>query len=612
MSLFVSSGPGGAQSVYIPMGSSPLGGSSVRNGEVAQPSPAYRSMSNDWAMVSVLWAGTSALRVPGVAKQFLPQYPKETDDDYRARLTQSVLTNFYRTTIKRAVGKIFKQPIVLNDDVPPGVRDLEDNIDERGGDISSFGLEVAEAAMNYGMTHILVDYQQVSAEELAAMDTPNGGLLRELSMNLRPYWVHVKPTQLIGWKSRIVGGKFELTQIRIYEEVEVDDPNNEFGQTCVKRVRVYDVPGRIRVFELQTNATTKQEEWVLRSDDAMYWPGGKQLDRIPLVTIYTNKRAEMQAEPMLADMAHLNVAHFQSDSDQRNILHVVRVPILFYKATSSDDEDDFELNVGPFVVTRGGPESDLKYVEHQGGSIEAGNKDLADLEARMGEMAMALVMRQQPGNPTATGAAIDSAETDSPLHSVALALQDGIDRALDLTSLWLNGEEDTGGTCRVNTDFGLSQASAEHIKTLTDARRNGDISRETYWNELMRHGYLVDTFDPQVEADRLELEASGLGGLGSPDMSNAPGDETEPADGHTHTLEANGQTNTVDGHFHTWTPQGDMTGIGGAPGEPPHQHGLAKGIQLAKEVNADGTNARQGAPGQTPTPNRPPILNSGG
>jgi len=35
----------------------------------------------------------------------------------------------------------------------------------------------------------------------------------------------------------------------------------------------------------------------------------------------------MQAKPPLLDLAWLNVEHWQSASDQSNILHVARVPI---------------------------------------------------------------------------------------------------------------------------------------------------------------------------------------------------------------------------------------------------------------------------------------------
>src|SRR3546814_11327266 len=59
---------------------------------------------------------------------------------------------------------------------------------------------------------------------------------------------------------------------------------------------------------------------------------------LPLVTVYAERTGYLTARPPLLDLAWLNLAHWQSSSDQRHILHVARVPILFEIGRASGRE----------------------------------------------------------------------------------------------------------------------------------------------------------------------------------------------------------------------------------------------------------------------------------
>lgn len=567
MSMIIANAPNG-MAVSI---SDKLANVGVKNAAVATPTPEYMEFYQHWSMIDALWGGTTALHNPAIARRFLPQFPKEQEQDYVNRLTCSVLTNFYRMTVKRATGKIFKKPMLLNADVPDAIAELADNIDGAGNDLNTFTRDVSEAAINYGHTFILVDWAQLPSEVQAALNDPlAGGLAIEKTLGVRPYWTHIKPTQIIGWKSQTVDGQFVLTQLRIHECVKSDDPNNEFGQIEKQRVRVFDIPGRIRVYELQENDKGEQE-WA-EVADAPATMNGKRWTQIPLVPVTVNGVDNMCAMPLLMDMAHLNIAHYQSDSDQRNLLHVTRVPIIFGTGLTTDEDEQFELSVGPFVMNKAPTGATLAFVEHTGASVKAGKDDIDDLEARIGELALSLVMREQPGrNPTATGIAIDSAEADSPLQLVALAVQMAVDKALDWTGQWLQLGEDAGGTCKINNEFGIAIGDSTQITNLIAARAAGEISRATYWRELQRRAFLSDDFDPDEEAAELQIEQSGAEWDALSNL-NAAGDETALADGHIHILQSGGVTNNVNGHFHQWTPDGLLTTE--AEG---HSHGLTRG-----------------------------------
>jgi hypothetical protein len=90
--------------------------------------------------------------------------------------------------------------------------------------------------------------------------------------------------------------------------------------------------------------------------------------------------------------------------------------------------------------------------------------------------------------------------------------QDSLEHALGYMAEFLGLGEDAGGSVVVNKEFGVSGGWGD-IAQLLASRVAGEISRETYWKELQRRGYLADDFDPEVEASRLGSEVPGADGL---------------------------------------------------------------------------------------------------
>jgi hypothetical protein len=82
---------------------------------VAEPSAQWSEQISTWNLVDTLWGGTEAMRA--AAKIYLPQEPAEEETAYFNRLARSVLTPMYPDTIKKLMGKIMRQPVILEDDV---------------------------------------------------------------------------------------------------------------------------------------------------------------------------------------------------------------------------------------------------------------------------------------------------------------------------------------------------------------------------------------------------------------------------------------------------------------------------------------------------------------
>nr|WP_249808303.1 DUF4055 domain-containing protein [Bradyrhizobium sp. 177] len=205
----------------------------------------------------------------------------------------------------------------------------------------------------------------------------------------------------------------------------------------------------------------------------------------------------MTGEPPLQDLADLNVAHWQSQSDQRNILTVARVPVLF----GAGIEAEAVLEIGASSMVRvSNPEAKLTYVEHTGAAIGAGDKDLQNLQFQMQACGLQLLV-DNPGQ-TATGEMRDDVKENSSLAHMVAALQDALEQSLGFMAEYAALGADAGGSLAVNTDFGITGRMGD-VQYLTQAVIAGKIDDQTYIDELRRRGALSDAVDTETVLHRL-------------------------------------------------------------------------------------------------------------
>jgi hypothetical protein len=453
------------------------------------------------ALPRTLMGGTDAMRKAG--KTYLPQEAAESEAAYKDRLARTFLFNGFKKTVKDMAGKVFTKPVQMGDDVPAKLKTYAENIDLTGQGLNNFAYAVFEAGMVDGISYILVEMPPAK---------PNATRKDDIDSGRRPYLVLIEACALIGFKSTTINGRHVLTQVRIMETTTENDPEDEFNQIEIQQVRVFDrtdVGVLFRVYRLLKKEG--KEEWGIVDD------GMTSLADITLVPFYANRTEFMVGEPPLEDLAFTNQAHWQSASDQRNILHVARVPMLFAKGFGEEDK----LVVGANSFTRTTSENaDMKYVEHTGAAIGAGRDDLKDLEFQMQTLGLELLI-PKPGGQSATGAVIDQGKINSPLAMMADNLKDALEQAFGYMAEYDGLGKDAGGSISVNTDFGLSLRDAAEIQAILGAYNAGLISRETAWKELKRRGFLMDDFKPEDEIEKIEQDGEALGLIKPPVDNNA-------------------------------------------------------------------------------------------
>jgi len=473
--------------------------------EVNARSAAVTAMQPTWDVIDALLGGTPAMRAKG--ETFLPKQPREEDEDYKYRVKVSTLFPAYRRTVSVMAGKPFSKELTLSAETPVEIAGKEakdgqaevdgwaDDIDREGVNLHTFAAEMFAESF-YGLCGIIVDTPRPI---MTAGRVPTKA--EQAQAGVRPYFVRVKHGQILGWKVDDSTGSRRLVQLRIAETKTVND--GRFGEKLVERVRVLE-PGIWEVWEKQaTKDENGKDVWISVEN------GTTTLNYIPFVPVYGHRLGFMAGAAPLADLAYLNVKHWQSQSDQDESTRYSRKRLLVAIGVT----DDNPITASSSYALSLPPGADMKVVQGSAEAVTVGRAELAALEDQMIQAGAELLVKK-PGARTATESAGDQEGNLCDLQRMVEGFEDSIDSAL-----WMMADSaklPTGGSVNLFKDFGannLSDASAQMIVGMWEA---GLLSRETAINELKRRGLLSPEITAQMELDMISDEPPALGVMRDP------------------------------------------------------------------------------------------------
>jgi hypothetical protein len=434
-------------------------------------------------------------------EEFLPRHDKEDLRKYTRRLSRAVLKPAYRDAIELAVSRPFSRPVAYDGDLPPELEDFWARVDRQGLDMTTLTRRWFTYGLRHGMCHVLADAPAGKAANLK----------EERELGIRPRAVLIKAPELTGWRWRIdpVRG-LVLTQIRFEESVSKPD-DGEYGESEVTRFRVItNDPSPPEGSDPEKNGV-----WQVFEKEA----GGKlQLvdegpfehpDGIPLVTFYAMQQGPLLAEPPFQHLAFLNIAHYQSTSEQRDLLAFARVGVWFAKGWSRE-ELDRGLTIGAHrFVGSENPNASLEVVEHGGSALDAGRQDIMDLEAQMRETAHDVITSAPTGDVRATTSVMGERRQESQIGAWIQEMNAAIRQLVVFAGRWRDGAPEVPENFQpqVFADFVVGLRGDADVGQLHQMRSNRDLSRQTYYEELQRRGFLSDSVTVEQEEERLAAEA---------------------------------------------------------------------------------------------------------
>lgn len=439
----------------------------ARVASISDPNQAWHNQAAHWGLIEDLIGGTYEMRRRH--RRYLPQEPREQDESYDNRLARSVCPPYFQRLERMLAGMLTRKPVVLND-VDDIIQEHLFDVDLQGNDLNIWTYETTRKLIRYGHIGVLVD-------------APAAG------QNGRPYWCTYTPREILGWRTELIDGQQQLTQLRLLESVI--EPDGLYGEKTVEQVRLLTPGG----YQLHRKGDKGSFE--------LYDEGTTSLDRIPFAVAYANRVGLMESRPPLEDIAELNLKAYQAQSDLDNQLHISAVPMLAFFGFPSSAE---EVSAGPGEAIAFPAEGRAEYIAPPTGAFDAQFRRLEQLAQQINELGLSAVLGQKLSAETAEAKRIDRSQGDSTMMVIAQQVQDMIDNCLSFHAQYLNSTN--AGSSYVNRDFLGSRLDPADINALLQLYTAGTITQETLLNQLAQGEVLGDDFDVEEE-----LEATQNGGL---------------------------------------------------------------------------------------------------
>ena len=442
-----------------------------------------------WEIMKAVSQGTEYLRENSEA--FLPLEPREDYTAYLSRVNRAVFSPYTQRLIRAATGLILRKPISLIGD-PYWTDVFAKDVDGCGSDLDEYARRSLICALTYGHSHTLVDFP-----------APTGAksLAEERSLNRRPYWIEVDPTNVYGWRLDREVNYGSLIQVRIGEKAVV--PNGEFGESVYNQIRVIE-PGQYRVYR-QTekqktlepysqggftgdfNGPPQQQEYELIES------GDYSLDEIPLVTVYTGKTDTMTSKPPLLDIAYLNLAHFQRQADLIHSLHVASQPMLVLEGWD-DQTKDMAISVNYAMATQ--PGNKVYYVEPASSAFDAQSAEIQELEKQMASLGISTLSQQKFVAESADARRLDRVDTNSMLSMVSLDLEQKLQKSFDLSAKYLQLDPPE---IKISRDFDIERLIGQDITALTSLFDQKVIDKEEF-RDILVQGEVLPTAQENIDS----------------------------------------------------------------------------------------------------------------
>jgi len=299
----------------------------------------------------------------------------------------------------------------------------------------------------------------------------------------RPYLCPIEAQQICGWRTEGNRAQADLTQLR-YSEI-VSEPEGRFGEDVIEQVRVLE-PGKYEIWRTEDATTGRNAGWYLHES------GGYDLDRIPVVTVYSNRLGTLLSRPPLLEVANLNIAYCQRFTDYHHSIHVGSQPILVLKGFDPDSDNKLGLSVNTAVLLP--PDGDCNYVQATSDSFESQLECLRTLEEQISSLGISTLARQNITNAAAEAKRLDRIDSDSIMSIISEDLARAITEILGMAADYAGVEPPQ---VTIPRDYENRLLDGNQITAMLQLQMQNQISQETLLR-ILQEGEVIP---PYVEID---------------------------------------------------------------------------------------------------------------
>ncbi len=433
--------------------------------------PSYSTNAETWLAIEDVCAGGRTVKAKGTI--YLPKLDGETDDEYKSRKFRAVFFNATKRTREALVGMLMRKPPKVT--VPTPEETLMADIDLEGATVKNWVRTVASQIVSTGRGVTVADW---SAEEN------------------RPYLAFYPAINVINWATERIGGRTKLSLLILKEcaETRIDSTVQ-----VVEQFREYSIiDGTVWVKVWSQGEDGEADEGAA----TQLVRKGVALTEIPAVFHNASHLGPSVGHAPLADVADLNLHHYNGSADLENGRHICGIPTPY--ATGVRD-DNGELKLGSTKAWTS-EEADAKFgfMEFTGQGLSALVTGQDEKERQMAVLGARLLFDNKKDAESYETVRLRSVSESASLSNMSGYLTATLTIAIRLL-VWWNGTAVSPADLppevgvMVNDDFVDTPMTEGMLNALVAAFQSDSISVDTFFHNLEQGELYPPDWDLQKE-----------------------------------------------------------------------------------------------------------------
>jgi hypothetical protein len=437
--------------------------------------PDYEAHCEDWRLMREVVEGHKAVQRAGV--KYLPKLADQDDEEYRAYKKRATFFNATGRVVDALTGMVMRKDAQIENG--ESLKDVLNDVTLTGTPFKQFAENIIEQVMAVNRLGVLVDYPDTNVA--AAGQVVTIGVAEKLG--LRVYASIYAAENIINWRTTRVGGKVVLSLVVLQECVDEIDPADTFVVT--KRIQ-YRV---LELYKGQYLQTVWAETGVAGGKSALsviarYFPkrNGLPLDSIPFEFFSSEGGDACVHDPVLYDLAVVNLAHYRNTADMEHGLHFTGLPTAVISGVQ-DTDDTYRIgSTTAWVFADSGAKA--TYLEFQGEGLKQLRQAIQDKEAQMAALGARMLAPEKAAAETADTLSQKRQGETSTLAALANSVSRGLSRILTIMAEWQGST--TAVTVKLNTDFLALAMPPQQITALLQSVMTGNLSPQSFYEALVK------------------------------------------------------------------------------------------------------------------------------
>lgn len=472
----------------------------------------YGRYKDTWDMVEACVEGEQAVKAQSQRWLPVPNPHEWVSQDrnvyqaaqrrYASYLKRARFLNATGRTLNGMLGIVFGEPVVIN--LSGALSVLNTDADGKGQPLTQFLRDTVAEDLKTGRGYILADY------------TGNGEATEESRGDpvLRLFY----GSQIINW--RTTNGKDTLIVFQYKEDVTDDESFINTERTVWLELRMVGGVAHVRKWTQEDGANTYAGNSSKSDLVALQDANGNALDEFPGCWIGSvNNDAYPDPSP-LADIAAMNIGHFQADADVVEAARIVGQPTLVISGLQQAWADKY-LAGG---VTVGATSGMLLNEKATAQILQAAETNASTnlKEQRAKEMAMLGAKLLERGSAAKTATQADyEAQTDNSILSLCAGnVERAVNKALDMLARMVGGS----GSVTINQRYDMSALDGNLLTSVMAQVQGGLLPL----HDAIRYYQKIGLISPDKSVEEVEDELRSQSPL--PGITGLGVDETSTSD----------------------------------------------------------------------------------